>query len=360
MKITCPQCNATYNIPEDRISDRKAVFTCKHCGGKIVLNPGGPEQVLPKEYVPPRDSVPSTSGDGVRDAIIRAFPEAWALSPERYILEQLMTADKKGSYKTRPNRMALGLLRGIRGTLEKILIPGERVMHLAGATAHFHDELFFGNGWLSMSYNRYILVATSHRLIAINTDSGMRKATCYFFQFPYEEISKISKGLFGNRMAISFKRGRRRIFNGMNSALASTMAIFIDAHIDPMKGPDTTVEFQEHLCPECFAPLGRELASCTECGVWFKSPQSAALRSLILPGLGNIYLGNRFLGGCEMFVAVILWLTALLLALSDVIGGGTMAVVILLFVNGMDGWLTLNMAQKGYAFDRKPMSSIRA
>lgn len=46
MKIICPTCNASYKIPGDRIpSGRRAVATCKRCGGKIVIEPG-PERKL--------------------------------------------------------------------------------------------------------------------------------------------------------------------------------------------------------------------------------------------------------------------------------------------------------------------------
>lgn len=46
MKVVCPTCNASYKIPGGRIpSGRKAVATCKRCGGKIVIEPG-PERKL--------------------------------------------------------------------------------------------------------------------------------------------------------------------------------------------------------------------------------------------------------------------------------------------------------------------------
>jgi predicted Zn finger-like uncharacterized protein len=40
MKITCPTCNAAYNIPNDKIPVGKRVSaTCKKCAGKIVIEP---------------------------------------------------------------------------------------------------------------------------------------------------------------------------------------------------------------------------------------------------------------------------------------------------------------------------------
>ena len=40
MKIVCPTCNAIYKIPGDTIpSGKRAVATCKKCGGKIEIEP---------------------------------------------------------------------------------------------------------------------------------------------------------------------------------------------------------------------------------------------------------------------------------------------------------------------------------
>ena len=42
MKIICPTCNASYNIPSEKIPQgRRAVAACKKCGGKIVIEPSG-------------------------------------------------------------------------------------------------------------------------------------------------------------------------------------------------------------------------------------------------------------------------------------------------------------------------------
>jgi predicted Zn finger-like uncharacterized protein len=40
MKIVCPTCNAVYKIRDDTIpSGKRAMATCKRCGGKIVIKP---------------------------------------------------------------------------------------------------------------------------------------------------------------------------------------------------------------------------------------------------------------------------------------------------------------------------------
>jgi predicted Zn finger-like uncharacterized protein len=42
LKIVCPMCNTSYNIPSSKIPQgKRAVATCKKCGGRIVIEPGG-------------------------------------------------------------------------------------------------------------------------------------------------------------------------------------------------------------------------------------------------------------------------------------------------------------------------------
>ena len=72
------------------------------------------------------------------------------------------------------------------------------------------------------------------------------------------------------------------------------------------------------------------------------------LRSLVLPGLGDIYLGHRFLGMFELTFSLVLWLYVLFSLLTGEPEGVVMAVVILIFYNLVDGLLTHHMGKKGY------------
>ena len=44
MKIICPSCNAGYNVSEEKMPKRKAVATCKKCGGIIEVEPEQSDQ----------------------------------------------------------------------------------------------------------------------------------------------------------------------------------------------------------------------------------------------------------------------------------------------------------------------------
>jgi hypothetical protein len=87
---------------------------------------------------------------------------------------------------------------------------------------------------------------------------------------------------------------------------------------------------------------------CPQCQADFKAPKKALIRSLLLPGLGDIYLGHRALGFLEMIGSLIVWAVVISLILSGERANQITGVIFLVLYNGFDGILTLHMAKKGY------------
>ena len=85
------------------------------------------------------------------------------------------------------------------------------------------------------------------------------------------------------------------------------------------------------------------------------------LRSLILPGWGDIYLGHRVLGFLELLGALMVWLIVIVLVADGAVGTG---LIFLIFCNGIDALLTLHMARKGYILEkhqeRLPMQAAQS
>ena len=355
MDIICPQCNATYRFPESRIPARRASFACKRCGRRLTIEPPAKSREYQARSTLPIGPAPfsAPADKGHSNAIVQEFPEAADFASRNYALKHLLKPDKKGRYKTRLNNLKLKLLGAVKATLDQLLEQDEQVLHVAAATAYYPFELIFGNGWLTMLYNRYIVVATNRRLVAVNTNYRMTKPSHYLFQFPYETIKKISRGLFGTSLSLTRKKGKRRTFTAIKRALAGEMKNFISTQIDPSASLDAKAFPQENLCPACFKALPAKLTACPGCRAPFKTPRKAALRSLLLPGWGDIYLGHRFLGGLELLGSVLVWIFVASSLLSNSPEGLTMAIVILLFFNGLDSLVTLHMAKKGHSLEKK-------
>lgn len=351
MEIICPTCNAVYNMPQNKIPKQRASAKCKKCGGKIVVEPNEltqAEQVVQEETV--REPIPSESQEelSVADqAIYIHYPELKGPSADIYHLKEILTPNKNGDYKSRKNKLKVKILNSVSGKLAEILKEGETVMRIGRGIANYPFEIFFGNGILTMIYNHYAIVCTNLRILFININSKATRPTHYLSQILYEEIKKVRRGSFFASLAIIRKKGKRRVFTYVKRYISKDLMQFINEHIQGKEPIKQTKQYLENLCPACFVPLEKGLIKCPTCEAEFKEPKKAFLKSLILPGLGDLYLGHRLLGVLEMIGSVLIWV----IVISSFLAGPKElipALILLLFYNGLDGLLTSHMAKKGY------------
>jgi predicted Zn finger-like uncharacterized protein len=360
MKITCPSCNAVYNISKGKLPAARTLTTCKRCGGSITIDfvkavPNGKAASTPERGHP--DSVTSspaqqpppmpTEAVGLRE-ISDVYPEVHTLSNNKFDLLAILTPSKKGSYNTRKNRYKIRILKAVQDKAGEILNDGEKVMRIGKGTAYYLLELLLGNGWLTMIYNHYAILCTNQRILFVNINSRMNRPTHYLFQMPYTDIKKVKRGLLFNNLIFYRHQGGRRIFTAVKRYSSSELKAFVEKMKSASGDTVPASVSPEKLCPSCFVPLTDGLGNCPRCGADFRVPQKALVRSLILPGLGDMYLGHRVLGALEMLVSLYVWI----LVINSVRAGGPenliVAAIILSFYNGLDGLLTYHMAKKGY------------
>lgn len=357
MDIICKHCNATYTIPDHKLPPKKSAAKCKRCSNRIIIDPPSAgiqsDPVATPAPSPPRPSPPLPQHD--RD-MIDAFPEITDYAPGRYAMSKILKANRKGSYLTRLNKLKLKILATVKPTLDRLVQNDERVMRITAGTAYYPIEILFGNGIFTMLYNRYAVVATDRRLVMINTNHRMTKTSHYLFQMAYDEIKKVSRGLFRTSLILTRKKGKRRLFTSMKMAFGAELRDYIKPHMTPEKTMPSGNAVAEHLCPSCFVGLPAKLDQCTVCHAAFKTAKSAALRSLLLPGWGDWYLGHRFLGGCELIGSLIVWSLVFGMLAEGGAENAGVAVFILAFYNGFDALLTRHMARKGYMLEsRQPV-----
>ncbi len=352
MVIICPTCNKDYKIPDDKIGKARARATCKNCGQVMVIDPGGavwakraevdatgsPHETSP--YGDPGTGVPLDHG------VFMDFPELQGISPEKVAFEEIFPPGKRGGYRSRKNKFKVKILMAVSEVLDKIIKDGERVMRIGRGTAYYPAELFFGNGWLTMMYNHYAILATNQRILLINVNSRMKGTTHYLFQVLYEDIRKVKRGILFSSMVLDRIRSKRRVLTQVKRYISKELKDFITERKEYVKGEPEAV--LECICPSCFVPLEKGLTECPSCEAAFKTPKKATLRSLLLPGLGDFYLGHRALGAAELMGSIMVWTYALFLVYHGQKDGLFVAVLVLLFYNCTDAVVTYFMAKKGY------------
>jgi hypothetical protein len=310
----------------------------------------------PAEAAPPANPDMVAAGVTAADAeIFAAYPELPKLSPEKFVYREILTSTAPRGYQTGDNRLKLKIVRAVHDLLRnKILQADEQVMRLARGIAYYPFEIPYANGLLTMLSNYYAIVCTNRRLLLINIDCRTSHPTRYIHQFPYGEIARVGRGLFRSSLIIKSTSGRKWHFTTVRRNLGQAATEFIRQMSRAEAGTTPTSTAHWQLCPACHTPLPAKLDSCPHCAVSFKKPTEAMLRSLILPGLGSLYLAHLPLGGLELAGYLAVWSAAVVLLIVGVPGGLGAALAPVLIYHAGTALIARKTAAKGYLRDNNP------
>jgi hypothetical protein len=191
--------------------------------------------------------------------------------------------------------------------VQSSLDEGESVHFVTtGSAVSFWESYFLG--WVVQYLNRRALVFTDRRIILLQVDWRDR-AKELRSQLRYGAIGRVKGSLLGGTK-VQLRDGKARTFTGVPKADRKFMAEWIDG-LKRRIGDESAARSVEDLCPHCSAVVRRRSSPCDSCGGTFKSAKRAGLLSLLLPGLGDLYIGHRKLAVLEMLVASAIWLGVL-------------------------------------------------
>lgn len=231
------------------------------------------------------------------------------------------------------------LLVRLAPVLKAALRPNETVLYAAATIVNFWWEQLFMGVWAQV-INRTALVVTTERLLFVHLHG--KEPGSYANQVPRAAVKKVSTGLFSTVLKLA--TGKVTL-SGVPGPDKKALKALIVPNGQGKGG-------LEHLCPCCFAVHPKHVESCMPCGTHFKSPRTAALRSLLLPGLGDYYLGHRGLAALEMLGSLVTWMVVIMLVAGtipdvDRATGLLVALAVLALANGSDAALTHAQGKKG-------------
>jgi hypothetical protein len=362
MIFTCPHCRKQHRLPDDIAIPPNSAAHCKKCGRRFLLEGGGDQGLTPTPENTGSEAATSPvdqqSENASISAILAVFPELLELPPGKFSLAEIYLSATGGGYRTSRNRHLSKLIRATSSLLnEKVLRTDERVCRIASGIAYFPFEIPYANGLLTWPLNYYALLATNHRLLFVNLDFHLSQPGHYIFQVPYGDISLVSRGFYGSSLIVTTHAGRTWDFTTVKRGLASGLEKFIRLQLGHLTDSGSDANTSEQLCPACYQPVPKKTVSCPHCLAAYKSPRIALKKSLFLPGAGNIYLGNRYLGILEAVGYLFTWMMAIFLTIVGIPGGILGGGAIIVAYHLMAAFMAGKMAAKGYLVE-KPAEEI--
>ncbi len=270
-----------------------------------------------------------------------------------YDTEQ-MFPEREGMMARARVRAKLKLLKQLLPGLRSALLEGEELRYVArGYILHWWEQVFAGGG-VAYYTNITCVVLTDRRLLLVNTNSRGRQQH-YRNQIPYTEINDVKMRSFSAAAKLNLKDGSTLTMGGFRGADRKQMRQRIPELVGQMPaGAPRLSHSLQYVCPRCSALYTELTPVCTACRTPFKNAKKAALLSLVLPGLGDLYLGHRLFGVSELFGSIVEWVilisAAVAVAQGEEEGAMTFLLVwiaIVAFTNIADYFLTRAMGRKG-------------
>jgi hypothetical protein len=266
--------------------------------------------------------------------------------------------EAKGWGAGRRNRERLKLLQNLDAELSRMLHDGERIVAVTWGQEYSFFESYFLGAW-AMLLNRRALLLTTERLLLLQIN--WRKQLLELkSQIRYGAIRKLGGSWLG-QLQVKLAKGKGLMFTQIPRAMRKPFAQALEAQ--RASAPVSPIATREHLCPHCYEPLVEVVPACPKCRGTFKSASRARWLSLAFPGVGDLYLGHRLLGGFQIAGAALMWMILVPAMLAGASGGEGAAAAIPLFVvclmaHAIDAWVTGHTAGKGL-YPEKPGSAAR-
>lgn len=286
--------------------------------------------------------------------IYSSFPELAELSPGKFDYQQIFYKSGKQGYQNSDNRLNVKIIKALHEILTtKVLQNNEQVKRLARGIAYYPSEILYANGLLTMLSNYFVIVCTNERLILVNINRRTLTPTRYIYQLPYNEIAKVGRGAFLSSLIIENIHGKKWNFTTVGRRPAKSTKGFIVEKSAGQPAGSAKDNSLSQLCPACFIPLPAKITSCPHCAASFKSTKEARIRSLILPGLGSIYLSYLPLGIMEMIGYLAIWLVTVTMLIIEIPGGKMIAIIPVLIYHLCAAILAGGTGKKGYLLENK-------
>jgi hypothetical protein len=248
--------------------------------------------------------------------------------PNLPINDEVCFSDAKGKLRPRQQKKSLKILARLAPLLRRVMEPGEEIQFVTQGASPYSLLELLTTGRFIHAVKLCVLIVTDRRILQLPAWSLYRpKSSVAELRFA-DLASAETKGLLQMTLQLQYQNGSKEKFSAVQAG--KKLASCLEGRAG--RGAPGVGQGRRHLCPRCAAPLGAGSSECAACHLPFKTKKKALLWSLLLPGGGYFYTGQRLLGILDALVEGFL-LFGLVFALPTVGDGepGSVALVLGLF-----------------------------
>jgi hypothetical protein len=226
------------------------------------------------------------------------------------VREDTAFTNREGIEKLGIRKRTEQALDKLQEPLRKILGPDEAVLYVARAQIMLTGIEKLSIGGYAALLAPAVLVLTNQRLLhLLVTWNGRWKRSMRGARWGDMDEAKV-KGLLNVTLNITYRDGRKEIFGRMMRNDAKKIQFLLEALLPHATGETFSALGMTSFCPECRAPLTREVYECANCRMKFKDEKTLLKLSMFIPGGGLFYTGHLLLGMLHAMTDLILILFA--------------------------------------------------
>ena len=218
--------------------------------------------------------------------------------------KEICFTTNKGKFSEKIMKQQTKFLMSFSPFLKKILDPGEEIFLAVKATSPTSVLEQFTIGWIFIYIKRCMLIFTNKRILHFPTRTNFSPKQSVA-QIGYGDIGEIKlTGYLGRTLKMEYKSGKKEKFYYILSTEFKKLKTLIP-NLATGAQPSVVME-RYHLCPQCIAPLQKNVFSCPSCHLEFKNLKQAIRLSLLFPGGGYFYAGHPIMGIGDAIVETVL------------------------------------------------------
>lgn len=240
--------------------------------------------------------------------------------------EDCVFTNDKGEEKKRIRKRATYALEELQGPLGKLLARDEVVLYVARGLAPAGALEQFTLGWYVYDVKLCTLVFTNRRLLQFSVkrrffggDTGWNWKRGLRGVYWGDVAEGKVKGWLSKSLPLKYRSGKKETFWRLRSQDGRKIKLLLDALLPKTAAESTAAQGIVSLCPDCVAALTPGVYRCPQCGLTFKDEKTAIWRTILIPGGGDFYTGDRSLGAAHAF-AEGLFLVVLASLLLEIFG----------------------------------------